>query len=82
MKKLIFPFVVIEVPDDFPSGLDFEAVDRYVDEHPEIGDKIIYEYEEGYRKWINNGRKNDAQTKYQLYKAKARNKQVPPPPES
>ena len=25
MKKLVFPFIELEVPDDCPDGLDFEA---------------------------------------------------------
>jgi len=81
MKKLVFPFVEIEVPDDFPSGLDFEAVDRYISQHPEIGAQIIYEYETAYRKWMKKKEKNDAQTTYQPYKAKARSQQLPSPPE-
>ena len=76
MKKLVFPFVEIDVPDDFPSGFDFEAVDRYINQHPEIGDQIIYEYETAYRKWRKNKEKNDAQTTHQPYKAKARDQRL------
>ncbi|MBI1925085.1 hypothetical protein HYR99_12655 [Candidatus Poribacteria bacterium] len=72
MKKLVFPFVEIEVPADFPSGLDFEAVDRYISQHPEIGDQIIDEYETAYRKWVKNKEKTDAQTTHQPYEATAR----------
>jgi hypothetical protein len=82
MKKLVFPFVEIEVPDDFPSGLDFEAVDRYVDKHPEVGDKIICEYEAAYWKWMNNKGKHNAQTKRQPYKAETRGEQIPSPLEN
>ena len=81
MKKLVFPFVEIEVPDDFPSGLDFEAVDQYIRQQPEIGDQIIYEYETAYRKWLKNKEKKDAQTPHQPYKTEARGQQLPALPE-
>jgi hypothetical protein len=82
MKNLVFPFVEIEVPDDFPSGLDFEAVDQYINQHPEIGVQIIYEYETAYRKWVKNEEKNNAQTTHQPYKAKARSQRLPESPEN
>jgi hypothetical protein len=78
MKTLKFPFVEIEVPDDFPSGLDFEAIDRYVDNHPEVADQIIYQYETAYKKWQKMQHKNHAK-KPKPHKTETRNQQVPSP---
>ena len=62
MKKLIFPFVAIEVPDDFPSGLDPEATFKYARQHPEVSERICQEYETAYRKWEQTQKKRHAKT--------------------
>ena len=53
-KKVVFPFVEIEVPDDCPSGLDPQSVFEYMGNHPEVADRIVREYRKAYRKWINS----------------------------
>lgn len=60
MKKLVFPFVEIEVPDDFPDGFDSEATFKYARQHPEVSEKICREYERTYRKWQKNQNKTHA----------------------
>jgi len=60
MKKLFSHIVEIEVPDDFPSGDEPEAVFEYVEKHPEIGDKIIREYRKAYDKWLKNKNEDNA----------------------
>lgn len=54
MKKIVFPFVEIEVPDDCPPGLDPEGVFEYMGKHPEIADQVVRKYRKAYRKWINS----------------------------
>jgi DNA repair ATPase RecN len=75
MKKLVFPFVEIEVPDDFPSGLDPEATFKYADQHPEVAAKICREYERAYRKWKKSQDKTHAK-KSKSHKAEARSPQI------
>ena len=62
MKKIVFPFVEIEVPDDCPSGLDPEAAFEYLGKHPEVVNHIVREYRKAYRKWIKSQGKNNAAT--------------------
>ena len=50
MQKLVFPFVKIDLPDDFPSGFDPEAVSEYLEKHPDVANKIVQEYEQAYWK--------------------------------
>jgi len=71
MKKLIFPFVEIEVPDDFPDGLDIEATGKYADKHPGLADKIIQKYRKAYYEWVRNKDNENAQTTCQPKKAEA-----------
>jgi hypothetical protein len=72
MKKLIFPFVEIEVPDDFPDGLDLEATFNYGLEHPEVAKRVDREYRKAYRKWLKTKGKHCAQTNVKPEKATAR----------
>ena len=60
MRKLVFPFVEIEVPDDFPDGLDPEATFKYAEQHPEVSERISREYERAYRKWKKSQEKTHA----------------------
>lgn len=60
MKKIVFPFVEIEVPDDCPSGLDPEAVFAYMGKHPEVANHIVREYRKAYRKWIQSQESMDS----------------------
>jgi len=76
MKKLVFPFVEIEVPDDFPDGFDPEATFKYAGEHPEVAEKICREYERAYRKWKKSQEKTHAK-KSRPHKAKTRSQQIP-----
>jgi hypothetical protein len=63
MLKLNFPFVKIELPDDFPSGFDPEAVSEYLEKHPDVANKIVQEYEQAYHTWHNEmGRKDGSPT--------------------
>jgi hypothetical protein len=79
MRKLASHIVEIEVPDDFPSGHDPEAVFEYVEKHPEIGDKIIREYRKAYHKWLKNKNKDNAPKTPQHHEAKARSAEVSAP---
>jgi len=72
MKKLVFPFVEIEVPDDFPDGFDLEATFNYGMEHPEVTKRVNREYNKAYRKWMKNKRNKCAQTSLESEKAEAR----------
>jgi len=72
MKKLVFPFVGIEVPDDFPDGFDLEGTFEYAMEHPEVAEHIDKEYRKAYAEWVKNGG-ICAEAKNQPEKAKARN---------
>ena len=72
MKKLVSHIAEIEVPDDFPSGLDPQAVFDYVGEHPEVGDKIIREYRKAYTRWIKNQNKANAPKTTQPQQTKTR----------
>jgi hypothetical protein len=64
MKKLIYQFCEIEVPDDFPDRFErknvkeyLKALRRYADEHPDVADKFILDYEEAYQKWVSGMKK-------------------------
>lgn len=72
MKKLVFPFVEIEVPDDCPDGLDLEATFNYAMEHPEVAKRVDREYRKAYQKWMKSKRNNCAQTNLESEKAAAR----------
>ena len=72
MKKRIFQFYEIEVPDDFPDGFDrnnvkdyIRALKRYADEHPDIADKFIQDCEEAYQKWVRSKEASHAQAEHQ-----------------
>ncbi len=55
MKTLRVDFLnlEIEVPDDYPDDvLDFEGHFRYIQEHPEVGDKIMREYKRAQNRWL------------------------------
>jgi len=61
MKKLKYQFCEIEVPDDFPDKSDgknlkdyFRAMKQYADEHPDVADRVIREYETAYWEWMKN----------------------------
>ncbi len=71
MKKLVFPFVEIEVPDDCPDGLDLEATFNYGMEHPEVAKRVDREYRKAYRKWMKNKGNKCAQTSAESEKATA-----------
>ena len=75
MKKLVFPFVEIEVPDDFPDGLDPEATFAYARQHPEVSEKICRKYEDAYWKWQRSDKRTHAK-KSKPHKAEARSTQV------
>jgi hypothetical protein len=77
MKKLVSPIVEIEVPDDFPSGDDPQAVFDYVGEHPEVGDKIIREYRKAYARWLKKQNKVNVPKTTQPHQAKTRSAEVP-----
>lgn len=51
MKKLVFPFVELEVPDDCPDGLDFEAAFDYFRERPELVEDMVRQYRKAYYQW-------------------------------
>jgi hypothetical protein len=55
MKKLKGVFVEIEVPDDFPDAADWDEIGEYLDAHPEVGHKIVREYEAAYYRWEAEG---------------------------
>jgi hypothetical protein len=55
MKKLKGVFVEIDVPDDFPVSGDWDEVSVYLETHPQVGDKIVREYEAAYRRWEAEG---------------------------
>jgi len=55
MKKLIYPFVEIEVPDDFPDSRDWDEAGAYFEKHPEVGEKMVREYEAAYYRWEAEG---------------------------
>jgi len=63
MKKLVFPFVEIEVPDDCPDGFDLEGTFQYAMEHPEVAKRIDREYRKAYQEWVKNKEGNCAGTK-------------------
>jgi len=72
MKKLIYQFCEIEVPDDFPDGFDgnnvkdyLRALKHYADEHPDVADRIIREYETAYWKWMKSKEMSHAQAAHQ-----------------
>ena len=75
MQKLVFPFVEIEVPDDFPSGLDPEATFKYARQHPEVSERICREYETAYWKWQRSQNKTHAK-KSGSHKAETRSTQI------
>ena len=75
MQKLVFPFVEIEVPDDFPSGLDPEATFKYADQHPEVAARICREYEKAYRKWQKSQNQTHAK-KSRSHKTETRSTQI------
>lgn len=79
MRKLVSHIVEIEVPDDFPSGHNPEAVFEYVEKHPEIGDKIIREYRKAHDNWLKNKNEANAPKTSQHHEAKARSAEVPAP---
>jgi len=76
MKKIVFPFVEIEVPDDCPSGLDPESVFEYMEKHPEVANKIVREYRKAYRKWINSKGSMDAKTASEQKQTKTRGQEI------
>ena len=72
MKKLIYQFYEIKVPDDFPDGFDrknvkdyLRALKRYADEHPDVADKFIRDCREAYQKWVRSKETLHAQAKHQ-----------------
>ncbi len=71
-KKLVFPFVEIELPPDCPDATDLEAVHHYALAHPEVAKRVAREYERAYRKWVKEQDGQHAPTKGQSRKAKAR----------
>ncbi len=71
-KKLVFPFVEIELPPDFPDTEDLEAVHQYALAHPDVAKRVAREYERAYRKWIKEQNPKNAPAKGQSRKAKAR----------
>ncbi|MBI1924249.1 hypothetical protein HYR99_08355 [Candidatus Poribacteria bacterium] len=70
--KLVFPFVEIELPPDFPDPTDLEAVHHYGLTHPEVAKRVAREYERAYRKWLKEQDGCHASAKGQPRKAKAR----------
>ena len=79
MKKIIFPFVEIEVPDDCPSGLDPEAAFEYLGKHPEVVNHIVREYRKAYRKWIKSQERMDGLATSKPKQAETRGQEVPAP---
>ena len=79
MKKIVFPFVEIEVPDDCPSGLDPEAVFEYMGKHPEVANKVVREYRKAYHKWINSKDDTYAPTASEQQQTTTRSEEVSVP---
>jgi hypothetical protein len=55
MKKLTYPFTEIEVPDDFPDLREWDEVWAYLEQHPEVGEKIEREYLAAFHRWEAEG---------------------------
>jgi hypothetical protein len=73
MQKLVFPFVKIDLPDDFPSGLDPEAVSEYLEKHPDVADEIVQGYEQAYWKARHKMERKNASAKCTSHQTATRN---------
>ena len=71
MKKLVFPFVEIEVPDDWPKGGEPGANFEYFRQRPELVERISRQYRKAYRHWMKTRNNPHAQKKSQPHQAEA-----------
>jgi hypothetical protein len=69
MKKLAYPFVEIEVPEDFPDPADFEAVFKYGLDHPDVAARVCQEYRTAYRKLTDRRKRQHGQKAHQSAEA-------------
>ena len=72
MQKLVFPFVKIDLPDDFPSGFDPEVVSEYLEKHSDVANKIVQEYEQAYWTWHNKMERKNASAECTSYQTTTR----------
>ncbi len=67
MKKLVFPFVEIEVPDDYSEEMDLDAAFEYFRQRPELVERISRQYRKAYRQWTKTRKNPHAQKRCQSH---------------